>query len=219
MAGPGILIPREAEPAKGYPPKRIPDEQIAGAAFRAGFMSGDPTRGTSELIMAVAIALAESGGNMLAHNRVPPDDSYGLWQINMIGDLGPSRRDRFGLHKNNELYDPQTNAKAAKAIKDAHGWEAWSTYKSGKYAGFLPRAKKAVLKQTEPIKWQSPFNDTGGIDQGEALIPGADPLSLLGMIFQPLLDFIKGIGLQVAGFIGGGVLIILAVVLYVRKTK
>jgi hypothetical protein len=46
----------------------------------------------ADAVVAVAIALAESGGNPAAHNPVPPDDSWGLWQINMRGHLGPVRR-------------------------------------------------------------------------------------------------------------------------------
>lgn len=80
-----------------------------------------------------AIALAESGGETTAHNSKPPDDSYGLTQINMIGSLGPDRRKRFGISKNEDLFDPVINLKAAKVIYDGSGFNAWSTYKSGKY--------------------------------------------------------------------------------------
>ncbi len=47
--------------------------------------------------IAAAIALAESGGNSDAHNgnAATGDDSYGLWQINMIGAMGPARRVEF----------------------------------------------------------------------------------------------------------------------------
>jgi len=154
---------------------------------------------------------------MVAHNRVPPDDSYGVWQINMLGDLGPSRRKEFGISNNNALYDPALNAKAAKKIKDAHGWGAWSTYKSGKYVGYMGRARAAAANpDTNLPKWDSPFNDTGGIAQSDA--PSSmDPLEIIAAVFKPLIDFIKGIGLRLAGFIGGGVLIILAIVLYVRR--
>lgn len=208
----------DPEPAKGYPAKRLTDRQVAGAAQNAGFRNaGDPSRSTGDIVIAIAVALAESGGNMMAHNRIPPDDSYGLWQINMIGDLGPTRRKEFGISKNNDLYDPTLNAKAAKKIKDAHGWGQWSTYKSGKYVGYMGRARAAAANpDTKLVQWQSPFDDKGGIAQSDA--PSSmDPLEIIGAVFKPLIDFIKGIGLRLAGFIGGGVLIILAIVLYVRK--
>ena len=85
---------------------KLSPEQIAQSAHHAGFRGND-------LTTAVAIALAESAGNPKAHNAVPPDNSYGLWQINMIGALGPDRRHEFHLHSNSELFDPKTNAAAA----------------------------------------------------------------------------------------------------------
>lgn len=106
-------------------------DEIAQFASNAGF-SGD------DLKIAVAVALAESGGNPQAHNTKPPDDSYGLWQINMYGSLGPDRRKRFGLTSNAQLFDPSTNARAAYTIWKDQGWErGWTTYSSGKYKQFL----------------------------------------------------------------------------------
>jgi SLT domain-containing protein len=61
---------------------------------------------------AMAIALAESGGHPRSHNTNAGtgDNSYGLFQINMINQLGPARRAQFGLSSNDELFDPLTNA-------------------------------------------------------------------------------------------------------------
>src|SRR5262245_39639114 len=81
------------------------------------------------LSTAVAVALAESGGNTRAHNAVPPDNSYGLWQINMIGDLGPDRRHQYHLKSNDELFDPATNARVANSLSnDGSNFGPWSTY-------------------------------------------------------------------------------------------
>lgn len=88
-------------------------------------------------IMA-AIALAESGGRPDAHNPTPPDDSYGLWQINMLGGMGPERRAKFGLSNNRDLFDPLTNAKAAVAIAaGGKNKTPWSTFTNGAYQQFL----------------------------------------------------------------------------------
>lgn len=88
--------------------------------------------------VAAAIALAESGGRPDAHNPRPPDDSYGLWQINMLGRLGPARRQQFGLSSNEQLYDPLTNARAAVAISGGgKSFGAWSTYTNGAYRSHL----------------------------------------------------------------------------------
>jgi hypothetical protein len=112
--------------------------QIARTARDAGF------RGHN-LVIAVAVALAESGGRPDAHNSVPPDNSYGLWQINMLGGLGPERRAQFHLHDNNQLLTPSVNARAAWAVS-SHGtnWHPWSTYTNGAYRGHLDAAHRAV---------------------------------------------------------------------------
>ena len=86
----------------------------------------------------IAIAFAESSGNAKAHNKKRPDDSYGLWQINMIDNLGPDRRKRFGLSSNEDLFDPITNAKVAWEISSkGKSFKPWTTFTSGKYKNFL----------------------------------------------------------------------------------
>lgn len=89
-------------------------------------------------IMA-AIALAESSGNPRSHNtnRSTGDNSYGLWQINMLGSMGPGRAREFGIKNYDELLNPQTNAHAAYDIWRDQGFNAWSTYKSGAYKKYL----------------------------------------------------------------------------------
>ena len=97
----------------------------------------------------VAIALAESGGRSDVRNNNPKtgDDSYGLWQINMLGDLGPERRRQYGIESNDELKDPVKNAKAAKYILErGGGLPAWSVYKNRSYEKFLPQAQEAFKK-------------------------------------------------------------------------
>ena len=93
--------------------------------------------------LAAAIALAESSGNSGAHNDNPNtgDNSYGLWQINMIGKLGPARRKQYGLSSNEQLFDPLTNAKVAYKVSGGSNFSPWSVYKSGAYLKYLPKAK------------------------------------------------------------------------------
>lgn len=114
--------------------------QLTGLAQSVGFTGND-------VQIAVAVALAESGGNPGAHNSTPPDDSYGLWQINMLGSMGPERRKKFGISRNDELFRPATNAKAAKIIHAEQGWKGWTTYTSGKYKDYL--SKDPVLPTGE----------------------------------------------------------------------
>lgn len=67
------------------------------------------------LKLAWAISMRESRGHPLSHNdsKYSGDNSYGLFQINMLGSLGADRREKFGIQTNAELFDPVTNAKAA----------------------------------------------------------------------------------------------------------
>ena len=111
-------------------------EQLVGLAKGAGFSDGDA------VIMA-AIAKGESGGNSNAKNFKPPDKSYGLWQINMKDNLGPARMKEFGLQREDQLFDPVTNAKAAYAIRKSQGLSAWTIYKNGAYKNHLAAATAA----------------------------------------------------------------------------
>lgn len=111
---------------------KLTASQVAGVARQAGFPE-------SEIPTAVAVAHAESGFNPRAHNAVPPDNSYGLWQINMLGSLGPGRRKAFGISSNDALFDPATNARAAHKIWEGGGksWRPWTTYTHGTYKAYI----------------------------------------------------------------------------------
>lgn len=103
------------------------------------------TRNRDKLVTAVAVALGESGGNPNAHNDKPPDDSYGLWQINMLGNLGPSRRERFGLKSNAELFNPIKNATAMWSISSGgSNFRPWTQYTNGGYRNHLTDARTGV---------------------------------------------------------------------------
>lgn len=87
---------------------------------------------------AYGIVMRESGGRADAYNpnRSTGDDSYGLFQINMLGNMGASRRKQFGLRSNEDLFDPLTNAKAAFRMSNGgKDWGAWgigpNAYRSG----------------------------------------------------------------------------------------
>lgn len=83
--------------------------EVAKILFNAGFRGDD-------LVKALAISHRESGGwntNAFNPNKDTKDLSYGLFQLNMLGDLGPWRRKFFGIGSNEELFNPITNAQAA----------------------------------------------------------------------------------------------------------
>ena len=83
------------------------------------------------LKMAWAIAMAESNGRPMAFNgnRKTGDSSYGIFQINMIGDLGPDRREKFDLNYNSDLLNPVRNAQIA--FHMTNGGTNWSAWKDG----------------------------------------------------------------------------------------
>lgn len=113
---------------------RLAPEQIYAYSRRAGFSP-------DEAVTATAIALAESAGRPRAHNPTPPDDSYCLMQINMLGPLGPARRARFHLRANTDLYDPATCMRVAYGVSaGGSNWQPWTTYTRGTYRQHLSRS-------------------------------------------------------------------------------
>lgn len=89
------------------------------------------------LKIAWSVIMKESRGNPDSHNKTTStgDNSYGLFQLNMIGSLGEVRRDKFKILTNDELFDPVTNAQAA-FYMTARGtnWGSWG-YGADAYDG------------------------------------------------------------------------------------
>jgi len=138
-------------------------EELEAMARMAGF---DPSISP---VMA-AIGLAESSGNPYAHNPKYPDDSYGLFQINMLDTpgymLGKERRSRYGLRSNEELFDPMKNLQAAKDIYENQGLGAWSVFKSGAYKKYLPDSFNAIEMPRTIAKKMATI-----VDDGQSSIP------------------------------------------------
>jgi hypothetical protein len=101
-------------------------EQVARYAANAGF-SGEA------LVHAVAIAFRESHGvpGALNPDSSTGDNSFGLMQINMIGNLEASRLASFGISKKEDLYDPQKNMDAAFQLYSGRNntFYDWGPYK------------------------------------------------------------------------------------------
>ena len=104
----------------------LTDTQLVGLLKAVGFQGKD-------LQEAWAIAKKESHGNPLSHNgnRKTGDNSYGLFQVNMIGSLGDARRDKFNLASNAELFNPVVNAQIAYHMSGGgKDWSAWKGLKT-----------------------------------------------------------------------------------------
>lgn len=117
---------------------RISDTDIASCATSAGFP-------TQEIVVAVAVALAESDGDPAATHKNsdgPQSTDYGLWQVNKYWNP-----DTFSL---GDWSDPHVNAKMALVVWRRQGWSGWSTFNSGSYKQFLDRARAAVAPPAKP---------------------------------------------------------------------
>ena len=128
------LHPSERKHKNDLPGKGLTRAQIRSYVDHFGFAQPD---------VAVAIALAESGGvpNALGDIRDGKPISFGLWQINTRAHPQWSR---------DELMDPRRNAEAAFALsRGGTDWSAWSTWwqdasrrigpGQGRYLRYMPK--------------------------------------------------------------------------------
>jgi hypothetical protein len=175
--------------------------QIAAHARAAGWAGGD-------LVTAVAVALAESGGRSDARGDVALQTrtwgpSIGLWQIRSLNaDRGTGRtRDEVANR------DPGTNARHAHQVwAQANGWSPWSTYKTGAYLLYRPQASAGVgVAGNAPAPGGTPVEPInlggGGLGPGRITIPlpgGLNPLeqggaiaNIAGLLMRPVELLIK----------------------------
>jgi hypothetical protein len=116
-----------------------PKDSMSGAELKE-LLSAVGFEGNA-LRTAWAIAMRESNGRPMAYNgnRATGDSSYGIFQINMLGNLGIDRKEKFDLKSNVLLFDPVTNAEITYYMtKGGENWSAWK--------GLTPRAKEFYLK-------------------------------------------------------------------------
>jgi Lysozyme like domain len=114
------LMPEERDHRNDLPGHQLTRPALLDLATRAGFP--DPK-------LAVAIALAESGGVPNAILRSSREYSVGLWQINTRA---------WPQFSTAAMADPGQNALAAMHIsKGGTDWRPWSTYNSGAYKRYL----------------------------------------------------------------------------------
>ena len=101
------------------------DEELAKMLSTIGFEG-------RALKVAWAVVKKESNGRPLAFNGnvKTGDNSYGIFQINMIGGLGVARRDKYELNSNKELFDPVVNAQIAYHMSnEGSNWSSWGVGK------------------------------------------------------------------------------------------
>lgn len=148
------------------------DRALLSSGQRAAYQSYRPLDSTigvlvqkglnrDQAITMGAIMMAESGGDpkQLNNNPRTGDLSYGLFQINMIADLGPARRQQYGLRRNEDLHDPNKNIDIAVKILGSSGLTAWGAFKNGSYKQYLPAARAAydrIASERTGNVWRSP---------------------------------------------------------------
>jgi CBS domain-containing protein len=118
-----------------------PEGTLKHVIYEAGFRD-------ESLEVAYGVAMAESSGDPRAHNddATTGDDSYGLFQINMLGDMGPERRELYELKANKDLFDPLTNARAAYELSaGGKDWSPWTMHNNGGYKKFVDKKSDQVL--------------------------------------------------------------------------
>ena len=104
---------------------------------------------------AWAIVMKESRGNPLSHNgnRDTGDNSFGLFQINMVDSLGEARREKFSLEYNAQLFNPVVNAQIAYYMTDkGKNWVAWKGVNNPKVKGWLKQFPEAHAKALAKAK-------------------------------------------------------------------
>jgi hypothetical protein len=124
------FVVSKAKMLKTYENKtHLTDRELKQLLTLVGFKGND-------LVVAWAIAKKESNGRPLAFNgdHKTGDSSYGMFQINMIDQLGPDRRDKFDLESNAELFNPVKNAEIAYYM--SQGGDDWSSWK-----GITPKTR------------------------------------------------------------------------------
>ena len=104
---------------------------------------------------AWAIAMKESRGNPLSHNgnRDTGDNSFGLFQINMVDSLGQDRRDKFSLEYNAQLLNPVVNAQIAYYMSDeGKNWKSWKGIHNPVVKDWLKQFPEAQAKALAKAK-------------------------------------------------------------------
>jgi len=131
--------------------KKLSEDELIDLLKLTGFEG-------QKLKIAWAVAMKESTGRPTSHNDSlsTGDDSYGLFQINMIGTLGPDRIDKFQqngieIEKTRQLFDPVVNAQVAYYMTaKGTNWGSW---------GYGPHAYDGDPSEPGIELWLSRFPD------------------------------------------------------------
>lgn len=152
---------------------------------------------------AVAIALAESGGNegIVSDPNTNGTIDVGLWQINS------THRDSHPEWTTTWLQNPDNNAKAMAALSNRGTyWIPWSAYKNGAYRKHLETAKAAVEGITLTQGVGDIFDGVPVV--GDAIDAAQATADTLASIADPLIKGAQWVGtpknwIRIAEVVGG----------------
>ena len=119
------------------PSENLTDKELKELLSAVGFEG-------KALKTAWAIVKAESNARPMAYNgnRKTGDSSYGIFQINMLGELGIDRKEKFDLKSNILLFDPVINAEITYYMtKGGTDWSSWSSLNGTRHKEFLAEFK------------------------------------------------------------------------------
>lgn len=191
--------------------------QIAGVV-KYGAANGMPISQTNGII-AVAIALAESGGNT-ENSKVRLNSNgtqdFGVWQINSIHKPSEDAKIHAG-----------PNWSMAYAISsNGTKWTPWSTYNSGKYSAFMPAATAGWAVATghdnpDAIERSAGGTSTGHVDDPTTItfqqVDFPKPFDFLNDPLNYMLDPRNRLWLRLGMGIAGTVLILIVVVTLLKN--
>jgi len=145
--------------------------------------------------------------------------------------MGPARRKEFGISSNEELYNPVTNAMAAKKIASSQGLKAWSTYTNGAYLKHMGKAVKKEANSLEEVQtaaWMPSLPgipDPGDESFGDLLMPDGTleiaegVYSVAESIQKAALWIVKPKNwVRIAYVVGGGVVVSAALMSIISNT-
>ena len=115
------------------PSENLTDKELKELLSAVGFEG-------KALKMAWAIAKSESNARPMAYNgnRNTGDSSYGIFQINMLGELGIDRKEKFELKSNILLFDPVINSEITYYMtKGGTDWSSWSSLNGARFKEFV----------------------------------------------------------------------------------
>jgi hypothetical protein len=186
-----------------YKGQTLPDGQIASWARGAGIPA-------DQIAVAVAIALAESGGRIDAIGGPNLDGSYdyGLWQINERAH--PEKFQRW------KSWWSVENAQMMAAVYNERGWQPWTTYKSGAYLLYMLRGRTAAaFPSGEPTVEQGKTNTVVDVPDalneiGNAIKSVAGGLFKGGAWLADTANIVRVIQVAVGGALVVGALVMVA---------